>query len=320
VATNAWANRALAEPAAVRVRVEPPLPECIAAHELERRVASFFGPIEGAPVELKVTFQPRTPAGYRADVTYRSPTGMRARSIESENSDCHDLDEPLVVVIDALASESDASNAAANEPGPEPTPTLPTKRGRAPVALVEQPSRPPPPIPRVPHVVALGLAVELGALPSPVPSVRIDGRLAFGRRWAAQLGFGTTPWASTVRYSAATVDFSVTSARLLGCVDWLPARHAHADTCAGIDGGVVTAAPTGFELDDTTMRPALWAVAEARAGTTLGVTVLEAFVAVGPALTRDSYGVTDAAGEPQTLYRTAPFRGVAGLAVGVPVP
>jgi hypothetical protein len=312
--TSVRATPALAEPPPVRVRVEAPLSECIAARELERRVASFFRAGESDTVELAVTFRRRTPAGYRADVTYRSPSGSRTRAIESEHPDCHDLDEPLVVVIDALASEIGAP--AEGEPLPQGAPALPARRDASlPPVATSSPSIPP-----VPHVLALGLGVEFGASPNAVPSVRIDGRISLGGRWAARLGVGTTPRASTEHYSTATVDFRLTSARLLGCFDWFPSIRGHLDTCVGIDGGLVTATRTGFELDETTTRAALWAVAEARAGLTFGVIVPEVFVVVGPSLTRDSYRLTAAGGEPVTLYRTSPFRGAVGLGVGAALP
>ncbi|HEX6273728.1 MAG TPA: hypothetical protein VFZ53_11835 [Polyangiaceae bacterium] len=315
--TSGWAKESFAEAVPVRVRVDSALPECIAAHELDERVSPFLRGSEGAPVELAVTFLPRTPSGYRAEVVYRSPRGSRARAIESDNPDCHDLDEPLVVVVDALASEAGAPNAGAGEPSPAHASPHPVTRRDTPAerSVVPRAS-----VPRVPHTLALGLGAELGALPTPAVTTHLDGRVALGSRFAARLGFVATPWASRESYSTATVDFRLTSGRLLGCFDWLPAIRGYVDTCLGLDGGAVTSRSSGFEHDATRTRPALWFVGEARAGLALGILVSEAFVSLGPALLRDEYRVAGAGGEPEILYRTAPFRVAAGFLVGAPLP
>lgn len=308
-------SEALAQETGLRVRVDPTLAECIGAGELEQRVSPLFSD-ESASVELAVTFSARSPVGYRAEVTLQSANERRERTIESENPDCRDLDEPLLVVIDALASELASSGAETNEPVSQSAATVPARRKEEGEVIVRPEPEPSP----APHLLALGGAVELGALPSASFTARLDGRLSFGRRFGARLGIGTTPWSTSESYSTATVDFRLTSGLLLGCFDWHPVLRITMDTCAGIDAGAVTTTSSGLEQNETTTRPALWAVAEARAGFALGAVVPEVFVSGGPALTRDSYRVAGASGQEETLYRTAPFRGAVGLALGVKIP
>jgi hypothetical protein len=311
--------RATPSPAAtpaVDVRVNDAPPGCIDAAELRERVAALQQPLDAAqPITVGVELRADEPAGYLADVIVQSRgRGTQLRSVATRSSSCRDLDDALLVVIDALVT-----GAAVEEPGAK-TPALALSarteraRGNA-TAGARDSSRG-----RVSHSASLGGALELGALPGASASARLDARFVVGARAAVRLGIGTTPWTTSRALETASIDFRLTSGRALGCWDFVAADWGYLDACAGLDAGVVTASSGGLSSSSLRTRPAVWAVSEASLGVRLGPLLPELHGFWGPAFVRDSYRATDTAGIPHTLHRTPAFRWGAGVAVGVQFP
>lgn len=292
-------------------------PECVGAGELGERLAALPQMASSTQaIEIGVEIRADEPTGYVADVVVQSKgRGTQLRSVATASSSCRELDDALLVVIDALVT-----GATLEDPPPErpvvpipPTSTASTtsERRKAP-PRVRASSRG-----RVSPAAFLGMTAELGALPSANAAARLEARLPIGVHPAIRFGLGTTPWASSRALETASMGFRLTSGRILGCWDFVAARWGYLDACAGFDAGIVTTTSDGLSAGSMTARPAAWSLAAAGMGVAFGPLVPELSAFVGPALARDSYRATDTSGVPHTVYRTEALRWGAGLALGV---
>jgi hypothetical protein len=313
----AWTAPSLAVPPTVNLRVNAAPPECVGAAELRERLAALPQAMDAAQViEIGVELRADEPAGYVADVVVQSKgRGTQLRSVATESSNCRELDDALLVVVDALVTGATVDEPVV-EKAPLPAPPEPTPRDRGNVAPPVRPSTPG----RLSPSASLGMALELGALPGATASARLDARFTLGAHAALRFGLGVTPWTSSRALETASVDFRLTSGRALGCWDFLAASWAYLDACAGLDAGVVTTTSVGLSSTATTVRPAAWAMTEASLGLRLGPLVPELNAFFAPALVREGYRATDTSGAPQTIHRTAALRLGAGLAVGARFP
>lgn len=309
---------ALAASSSIRVRVEPERAECIGGEELEQRLWSLPQAHDSKRDHVvEVRFESEGSVGHAATVVVRTPANaMLPRRVTTQQPDCRDLDDALVVVIDALTSETSVAESpekTANEPRREAgvRPEEDARPGTRSVALPEQPKA------RVPHLVVGGAGYDVGALPHPTWVARLDARLSIASSFAVRFGVGTNPVPTAENAAGASVAFRLTTARGLGCYDLLGSVRGYIDLCAGLDAGTISTTSDGLENDTSTLRLALWPLGQASAGFRFGPLFSEALVMGGPALVRDAYEVQDLSGATHTVHRSEPFRFGAGIALGV---
>jgi hypothetical protein len=314
----AWPTPLLAVPASVNVRVDTAPPGCISAAELRELLVALPHTVDATQsIEVGVELRAEEPTGYLADVVVQSKgRGTQLRSVATESSNCRELDDALLVVIDALVTGA----ALDGPPAEKPQLLAPPVRTRRDRTQSKVSVRDHPPTGRVSHSASLGMALELGALPRANASARLGARFAIGAQLAIRVGLGTTPWTSSRALETAKIDFRLTSGRALGCWDFFAARWGYLDACAGLDVGTVTTTSDGLSSGSMTARPAAWQVNEASMGVLLGPFVPEVSGFLAPALVRDSYRAMDTSGVLSTVHRTAALRWGAGLAVGAHFP
>ena len=308
-------------------------PQCIGQQELEGRVARLPSAAElDVSVRVVVRLRPLSPCGVHADVEVSTEDAvLGGRSVETANSDCRDIDDALLVVIDALLSTADLPPVKHGLKQTQPklvdrqvaqatSPPAETSNAR-PISRTHPSSAPSRTTPREPLLITAGVAYARGVVPGAAAVVRADTRLAIVRPLALWFGVGVTPAASVLDMSSVEVGFRSVSARALACWDPWPSQRWHLDVCAGVDAGAVIARQTGLTGNTSTTRPAAWPLVDLSASwTLLGPLVVEPFTAAGPALIVETYAFEDAEGHRHAIYDGAPWRWELGLSLGAALP
>jgi hypothetical protein len=172
----------------------------------------------------------RAPPGWRATLRVRDREGtlLGERALTHDAAGCEPIADASALAI-ALAVDPDA---VVDEPAPAapPPPPRPRPRPRAPRPVAPPPSGPP---------LSLGLlvGVSAGVLPSPAPTVGLDGAVGFTARWSARLRVDVAPGRQT---DDGRFAFGFTRVTALGC-----ARGGGSlalSLCAGVGGALVHAA------------------------------------------------------------------------------
>jgi hypothetical protein len=297
--------------------------ECLSARELSRGVeARLHRPALGAPAEADVVIEghvePAEQGGFHAVVTITDAHGIVVgrRELDSGPTSCRDIDSSLALAI-ALMIDPDAAFAASADalprPRTPPKPALPRPR----------PSRTPPPGWR--SMISVGAVAGFGVLPDPAAGAFIAA--SFEPRRFFPVEVDAHLWLDQVPSFGQDVNVAFTRATLGVFLCPLDTHIAivRLATCAGIEGGIVTAAGAGRDGLVEVRRAVVDPTARTRVDVRLAPHLaLRATASLGIPTIRDTFGYRQDDGRlPPVvipIYRLPAANGQFGAGIAIELP
>jgi hypothetical protein len=301
---NAQGGGPIADGGALSVRLDWEAPaECIDGGTLAEAVSGQLGRPAFTPgAEAELVARGRIGLAdngrHRAEVALSTTGGeaLGVRTLESDNRDCHSLDEALATMLAIMLNVSRADVPALTREAPVPEPPAPRWRPRA----------------------GGGAGVVVGLLPQAGVETLAGVGLSRGGRLEPGLELA---WAWTGEADAAEGRLQVQAASArLAIAPVLAAFGTRSDLRLRLSAGAgpMWANASGFPQVFTRTR----LVADGRAGLQLGLRVagpvwLQAGAEVGWVPVRPTFAVDNADGTTETLFQPHPVIGWAGLTLAV---
>jgi len=299
---------------------------CIGSRDLALAVEQRLGrSVFVSPAQARVFIEGRVEPqpegrGFRAHVALSDDRGalLGIRDLDTQEADCHALDEQLALVV-ALLIDPDAALAPRGAPRPAPPPPPPPR------VVVQRVFVPMPAPPRAPEPwrerLELSIAMALGLLPGVAGGLSLRGEIAPPSFVPVALGAGV--WLPDEAETGPKGSLVSMSYGLLGLCP--SARSKKTGTtlrgCALIEAGAIQAKGHGFRISRGEQLAIVQAAVEGRLSQAL-VGPLEIGLGLGAVvpIRRARFFYLDASGQEQELFRMSAVAGVLDMGVGVAFP